>query len=168
MLTVEDPNPLVVIVSRQDVERCDVALTLSVLAPLLESVSVIRSFEERVEIAFHGYDSNPSELYELVEVRAFVYKLDEQFPYWLFFLTKEGTGLQALAWCFLPPFLTEEGQRTVWPERVMALLERRWLPALGDLCTKIGFDESDIQQRFAAAAHYFVEGPRQPFDPNAA
>lgn len=167
MLTVEDANPLVIIVSRQDVERCDVALPLSVLSRLLESVSVIRSFEERVEIAFHGYDSNPSELYELAEVRAFVHRLDEQFPYWLFFLTKEGTGLQALAWCFLPPFLTQEAQGTVWPERLMALLEQRWLPALRDLCTRVGFDESDIEQRFAAAAHYFAEGPGRPFDPSA-
>lgn len=167
LLTMEDANPLVVVVSRENVEQCDITPTVAVLARLLESVSVIRSFEERVDIAFHGYDSHPAELCELVEVRAFVQKLDEQFPYWLYFLTKEGTGLQALALCFLPPFLTEDGKRSHWPERLRALLDRRWFPALGELCTRVGLDESATQQRMAAAVHYFVEGPRRPFDPTA-
>lgn len=139
--------------------------TLSVLARLLESVETVRSFEERVDIAFHGYDETTLELYEIDEVRNFVHALDEKFPYWLFFLTKEGTGLQALAWCFLPPDLTEEGQRTIWPERLMDLLDRRWFPALGDICQKVGLNEKDFAARCSSCAHYFVEGPRLPFQP---
>lgn len=123
-------NPLVVVVSRQDVERCDPAPTLAVLSRLLESVDVARDHCERVDIAFHGYDSDPAELFEIPEVRTFVYKLDEQFPYWLYFLTKAGTGLQALALCFLPPFLRPEAKRTIWPERLMQLLEVGGCPLL--------------------------------------
>ena len=136
------------------------------LSRLLDSADVAREYEERVDIAFHGYDSVRWELYEIPEVRAFVYDLDAKFPYWLHFLTKAGTGLNALAFCFLPPHLTEEAQRTVWPERLGELLERRWIPAMGQLCQQLGYSEEDITRRIHAAMHYFIEGPRLPLDPD--
>lgn len=150
-------DPLVVVVSRQDVERGDIGPTLGVLARLLESVEVVRANEDAVEIAFHGYDDHPWELHDIEAVRTFVHKLDEKFPYWLYFLTKEGTGLTAIAWCFVPPFLTEEGRRTVGTERIKDLLERRWTPMLGIVCKQLGLTERETEQRFANAAHYFIE-----------
>ena len=44
------------------------------------------------------------------EVSNFVCELDQQFPFWLFFLSKRHRGLQCLLFCFLPPFLTEAGR----------------------------------------------------------
>ena len=73
---------------------------------------------ERVEISFHGYDHTPQELFEIPEVRNFVYQLDEQFPFWLFFLSKRHLGLQCLLFCFLPPFLTEDARSRIFPERI--------------------------------------------------
>lgn len=158
-------DPLVVIVARQDVESCNVAPTMIVLSRLLESVDTARAFEKRVDIAFHGYDGVRSELHEIPEVRSFVYALDELFPYWLWFLTREGTGLSALALCYLPPFLTEQAQREVWPVRLMELLDRRWFPALGALCQQVGLTEADFFSRCMDSVHYFREGARLPMDP---
>jgi hypothetical protein len=40
------------------------------------------------------------------EVREYASTLDDQFPYWLFFLTKQGLGLQRITYCFIPPHLS--------------------------------------------------------------
>src|SRR5687767_13173075 len=108
-------DPLVIVVDRADVEACDIQPTLRILSRLLVDAATVRQYRERVDIAFHGYDAVPHELFELVEVRRFVAALDDAFPYWLYFLSRECPGLQAIALCFLPPYLTEAAQRQIWP-----------------------------------------------------
>jgi hypothetical protein len=51
---------------------------------LLQSETA-KKFFERVEIGFSGYNQDPRELYEIVEVRHCINKLDDQFPFWLIF-----------------------------------------------------------------------------------
>lgn len=157
-------DPLIVVVSRQDVEEKQIEPTLRVLSRLLTDVSTVREYRERVDIAFHGYDGDSREPFEIPEVRRFVARLDDSFPYWLYFLSRESTGLQALAFCFLPPYLTQQAQRTIWPQRLTELVERRWAPALTDLAAKAGWSEADVDQLLATAGHYFLEGPRRGFD----
>src|SRR5205085_1169270 len=72
-----------VVASSRDVDSADIQSTLGALRRLTESPETARRFFERVDISFHGYDQIPQELFEIDEVRRFVYKLDEQFPYWL-------------------------------------------------------------------------------------
>ena len=81
-----------------------------------------RSFFEQLDIAFHGYDNDQRELFEIPEVRDFVNWLDDQFPFWLFFLTKKGLGLQCIMLCLMPPHLTDEARKTVLPRRLDELL----------------------------------------------
>ncbi len=157
-------DPLVVIVSRRDVEAGNTESTLGVLSRLLSDVTTVREYRERVDIAFHDYDADRRELFEIPAVRGFVAKLDDSFPYWLYFLTRGSPGLQALAFCFLAPYLTEEAQRTIWPQRLTELMERRWAPALADLAGKAGWSEAGVNHMLSKAGHYFLEGPRRGFD----
>jgi hypothetical protein len=162
-----DTDPVAIVVARADVERCNIAATLEALRQLTRSPETIRSRRGRVDIAFHGYDSDRRELFEIPEVRSFVAALDAAFPYWLFFLTKQGTGLHAIAFRFLPPFLADEGQREIWPQRLRELLEGRWMPALAHIASTTGYSDAEIDSMLGEAAHYFVEGPRLPFDVDA-
>lgn len=151
-----------VVVSRDDVQASNPAPTLAVLGRLLKDVPSVRRFRERVDITFHGYDLDKRELWEIPEVRNFVYQLDESFPYWLYYLTRYSSGLLAIAYCFLPPFLTEEAQREEWPRRLADLVERRWGPALVDLALKAGWTMRDVDDMLTSAGVYFLEGPRRP------
>jgi hypothetical protein len=114
----EDVDPFGVIVSRDEVETLDTGPSLSILRQLTASPATARRFFERVDIAFHGYDDVTLEMFEIPEVRDFAHRLDEQFPFWLFFPSKHYLGLQCLLLCFLPPFLTEEGRSEIFPERI--------------------------------------------------
>jgi len=95
----ETLDPLVVVVSRAEVEAMDTSAALTVLKRLLESPTTARAFVERVDIAFHGYDQTNQELFEIPEVRNFVCELDQQFPFLALFL------VEASCWASMPSLL---------------------------------------------------------------
>jgi len=82
-------EPLVIIISKDEVDSSNILPALEILKYLIDSPDLAKSYQENVNIAFHGYDNDPRELFEIPEVRNYVYKLDEIFPFWLFFLVKK-------------------------------------------------------------------------------
>jgi len=156
-------DPLVIVISRSEVEAMDTSVPLGTLKKLTESPNTARGFVERVDIAFHGYDHTHEELFEIQEVRNFVYKLDEQFPFWLYFMSKRHLGLQCFLWCFLPPFLSDDARSQIFPERINDLLTRCWFPAMNHICEYVGLSESQIELLTERALAYIVNG-RFPLD----
>ena len=155
-------DPLVVGVSRAEVNAMDTSSTITVLERLIESPITARKFVERVDIAFDGYNHTSQELFEITEVRNFVYQLDEQFPFWLFFLSKRHLGLQCILLCFLPPFLTDDARARIYPERLNKLLTSRWFPAMNHICEYVGFSEKQIEQLTDRAFAYITTGRFPP------
>lgn len=150
---------LMVVISRDEVERDDRSGPLDTLKNLLETPERIRAFRTRVDISFFGYDETPQELFEMPEVRDYVSRLDDDFPYWLYFLARECTGLKCLALCMLPPFLTEEARVRIHSQGLADLLERRWVPALNHLCAAVGESDDEADQLLDSAITYFRDGP---------
>ena len=144
----------------------DTSAALGVLKELTESPDTAREFVERVDISFHGYDHTRQELFEIPEVRNFVYQLDGQFTFWLYFLSKRHLGLQCLLFCFLPPFLTEDARSRIFPERIKKLLTNRWFPAMNHICEYVGFSERQIERLTEHALAYITTG-RFPLDEEA-
>lgn len=159
----ETIDPFVILISKTEVQAMDTSPALGTLKGLIESPDMARAFVERVDIAFLGYDHTREELFEIPEVRNFVYKLDEQFPFWLYFLSKRHLGLQCLIWCFLPPFLTDDARSRIFPERINDLFTKRWFPAMNHICEYVGFSESQIEQLTERAVAYITKG-RFPID----
>ncbi len=161
-MTLDDFGTLIVVISRQEVERGDTAGPLSTLKHLISSPQMIRDFRTRVEIGFDGYNETIEELFEIQSVRNYVYALDAEFPYWLYFLSRNYLGLQCLTLCFLPPFLTDEARAEIHPQRIDELLERRWGPALNHICNAAGFPEAESDSLFDSALTYLRDGPIRP------
>lgn len=152
-------EPLFIIVSRDEVISEDIEPALGTLKKLTESPEVAKAYKEKVDIAFHGYDHYHEELFEIPEVRNYVYKLDEQFPFWLYFLSKKHLGLQALLLCFLPPYLKEEAKQEIFPERINDLLTNRWFPALNHIGEYVGMDDTENKAITERTIQYIVNGP---------
>jgi hypothetical protein len=152
-------DPIIIVISRDEVEGRVAPTSLDALKSCLSSPQRALSLFERVDVAFHGYDNDPWELFEIIPVRNFVSFLDDQFPFWLFFLTKAGLGLQCIMLCMMPPFLTEEGRRTIHPQRLDELLQKRWFPAMNQICGMVGFSEQKIESLSDGVADYFINGP---------
>lgn len=149
---------LALVVSKEEVIAQDCSQVLLALKSLLDSPEKAAMFRENVDIGFFGYDGDSRELFEIEEVRNFVYKLDDAFPFWLFFLTKFGTGLQCVFLCLMPPFLTQEGRAKVFPQRLETLLENRWLPAMHHIGSRVGMSDEENEKLTERGISYLTEG----------
>jgi hypothetical protein len=109
-MNAEAPDFIFVVVSRKEVYVEGVDEVLGVLHYLATSPEALTTHRERVDIRFDGFNDDPRELWEIPEVRSFVERLDQQFPYWLYFLSRHGTGLLAIVRCFLLPHLKPEAE----------------------------------------------------------
>jgi hypothetical protein len=151
-------DPLCIVVSRDQVESGDASEVLKTLKGFLASPAKAKSFQERLDIAFHGYDDDRRELFEIPTVREFVYKLDEGFPFWLFFLSKQHLGLQCILHCFLLPFLTGEARAKTHPNQLGELLTHRWFPAMNQVCQFAGLTETENRLLTERSTQYFMNG----------
>jgi len=146
-----------IVISREDIEAGDIGSTVSVLEKLLNP-EVALKYCEMVDIAVYGYDDDPRELNELPEVRDFVYKLDAEFPYWCYFLSKRRTGLMFILSCFCPPHLTPESRDRIWLEKIGEYLTRRGFPAMNHICEAAGCSESEIERMTNRLMEYITTG----------
>lgn len=112
----------------------------------------------KVNIAFDGYNQDSRELFEIPEVRTYVYKIDEKFPFWLFFMSTHDTGLQCIMFCFLPPYLIDEARAKIHPRRLSDLLTSRWFPAMNHVSGYAGLTENEIEQLTKRVSLYFTSG----------
>ena len=151
-------DPIVLVIARDEVESRDIRRPLSLLQGFLANAATARAYFERIDIAFHGYDDDTRELCEIPEVRNFALKLDDAFPYWFYFLSKNGLGLQALILCLLPPYLTEEAKARVFPERLQPLLLERWFPAMNQVCEFVEMPEEEIERLTNRVMSYVAKG----------
>ena len=90
------PDFVTIVVTRQEIQAGNKTNVLESLKTLISSPETARKWFERVDIAIDGYNETREELFEIVEVRNFVQELDDEFPFWLFFLSKRDTGLQCM------------------------------------------------------------------------
>lgn len=157
-------SPLLILISRDEVIREDISGPLSILEHLISSREIIRANMLNVDVSFSGYGNTREELFEIPEVRNYVYKLDGEFPFWLYFLSRSFTGLQSLAHCYLLPYLTEEARIETHPKQLADLIERRWGPALDRICSAAGHSELEANELLDSALKYFTSGPIPPDD----
>ena len=151
-------DPLVVTVSREEINSGNIEPALSILKQLISSPDMATTYKEKIDIAFHGYDTDSRELFEVPEVRDYVHKLDEKFPFWLYFLSKKHLGLQALLFCFLPPYLTEEAKTEIYPQKIDELLTKCWFPAMNHIVDFVGMSEKENEVMTERAIRYITHG----------
>ena len=151
-------EPFVIIVSKEEILNGETSEIINIFESMLSSKDNVRKLKENVDIAFSGYDEDTRELFEIDQVRDFVFKLDEKFPYWLYFLSKRHLGLQCILFCMLPPYLTEEGKAKIFPQKIEALLINRWFPAMNHICENVGMGEDDIEELTKSSLDYITNG----------
>jgi hypothetical protein len=130
-------------ISKESVLNNDFTEPMNILRQLTSNKSVIEYFRERVDISFDGYNNNREELYEIPEVRNYVKELDNLFPYWLYFLSKNGSGLFVIIKCFLLPFLKPEAEQEINGKKLQDYLEKRGFLAMNHLCELVNISEEE-------------------------
>jgi hypothetical protein len=134
---------LIISIPKNEIIQRDTLKTLNILNQLLADKEVTRFYQERVEISFDGYDDSTAEVWEIQPIRDFVKELDEEFPFWLFFMSKNGGGLFAILRCFLLPSLKPEAEVKYNGPRLQKYLENRGFPAMNQICDYLELPEED-------------------------
>lgn len=88
----DDIDLLNIVIAREDIEKGDITDTLDLLNSILINRETILKFCGRVAVFVEGYDSDPRELFEIDEVRSFLSKLNDEFPYWFYFIVRDDGG----------------------------------------------------------------------------
>lgn len=145
-----------VVVDRGDVEQGDPESTLNVLRHLLVDAETVRNFCNRLDLWFAGYDHDPRELYELQEVRAFMLRLDNEFPFWLYFINLRQDMLMIIYLCLCPYTTDKDGRCTLDPSAWGGLVERHFV-AMTRLAKKHGVDEGLLEQRSKEIIDFFEQ-----------
>ena len=82
--------------SRRQVETCDLAEPLVLLRRLTADRQTAIDFCGRISLVVDGYNDDPRELFEVPEVRAYIKRLDQAWPYWFFFLSQIDESIKLL------------------------------------------------------------------------
>ena len=146
-----------IVISRDEVLKQDIKVAMSILDQLISSPPIAEYFKERVDIAFNGYDHYREELWEIPDVRNYVEELDAKFPYWLYFLSKNGNGLYVIIKCFLLPFLTPEAEVEINNPKLQSYLINRGFLAMNQVCEYIGLSEEENVEMTNRVLKYLVK-----------
>ncbi len=142
---------LTIVISKEEIQTQNIENVLNTLYQLISNETNLNYFRERVEILFDGYNNTGAELWEIPIIRDYVRKLDMEFPFWLYFLSKNGSGLYVIIRCFLLPYLKDEVEQEVNAKRLEQYLEARGFPAMNEACSmaKISMEENiEMTNRF--------------------
>lgn len=151
--------PFTIIIPRSAVEAGEIDDVLEIFYAFMESPEAILESQDKVDILFEGYDDDLTELYEIPEVRGYVKKLDEVFPFWPFFLSKHTSGFIVAIFCFLPHSLHSSQKKEVFTKMVNSIFRERWFPAMERVGHLAGFSRDQQEEMVARVAKYVSDGP---------
>jgi len=82
----KDLDPLICVISRDEIESQDFSGATNFFDRVLANSSVARRCQGSLEFSIYGYEADPRELYEIQEVRYYLQMLEPMVKYWFFFL----------------------------------------------------------------------------------
>jgi len=151
---IDSTDFLSIVVSRYEIETVNLSTIQNILINLLTDRSTMLSFFERVELGVSGYENDPRELWNIPEVKNYFKQLDEKFPYWFFFLSKQGHGLKLIAFCCID--LIQITNKQVWLEpATMEIFYQSHFSAMNQVCEIAGVSDEENEKLTERVFNYF-------------
>lgn len=92
-------EPVVLMISRREVEKADLASVLSRLKVFLATREDAWLYRGQMTLVVDGYNSDPRELVDIPEVRNLLRRLEAEWPYWAFFFNQVDESIKLLLSC---------------------------------------------------------------------
>lgn len=97
-----DVAAIALLFSRDEVATHHIGRSTDDLLCLSDDARLSRQLAHGLFLAFEGYDSDPREIHEIPECRAYLQALHHQWPYWMHFLAPVPDQWAMLLLCLLP------------------------------------------------------------------
>jgi hypothetical protein len=92
-------KPVLLMISRRQVEEADIASVLISLKPFLATREDAWHYRGQMVLSVDGYNDDSRELVDILEVRTFLCELEQQWPCWAFFFNQVDDSVKLLASC---------------------------------------------------------------------
>lgn len=141
----DDSSDVVMLcISREQIDSFDLESTLGFLRSLVpaQDSQYAWSFKGSLALVISGYDSDPRELFSIPEVCGYLRAIDEQWPFWFFFLTPADGSIKLVGMCLAPAIEISPGRAYIPPTDLQRVMERGF-GAVNHLFDHYAFPESE-------------------------
>ena len=137
-------EPIVLMFSRREVLAGDPGPAVARLNALLNSPEVIWRYRGQVALVVDGYEDDPRELVDVPEVRTFLVRFTQAWPYWAYYFNQVDDSIILLAACLCARRLLGAGQLEIDPDKLGAFLAAGFA-GMNAIFDEHGFPESELQ-----------------------
>ena len=95
----KDFDKIIIQVPRDAVETEDLDFMLNTLSHLLENQESVKRLRNSLTICFDGYNTDPRDVFEILEIRQYMRAVTQKFPYWFYFCSIEDHTLWLVLLC---------------------------------------------------------------------
>lgn len=139
-------EPAVLLISKRQVNACDVASVVHQLKILLATREDAWLYRGQLSLVVDGYDDDPRELVDVPEVRQFLREFSAAWPYWAFFFNQVDDSIILLVSCVCGMSYPGAGAVEIDPERLNKFLLDGF-DGMNSLFEKHGFSESELEKQ---------------------
>ncbi len=137
-------EPVVLMISRRQVESADIASVLIKLKPFLAAREDAWLYRGQMSLVVDGYNEDAREIIDIPEVRAFLQLLNEQWPYWAFFFNQVDDSIKLLGCCVCGANFPGNGVIEIDGAKLVDFLHRGF-GGMNFIFEKFGFPEDELK-----------------------
>ena len=138
-------EPVVLLISRREVEACDIASVLSRLKPFLATREDAWLYRGQMTLVVNGYNNDPRELVDIPEVRTLLRALESSWPPWAYFFNQVDDSIKLLLSCVAGSRFHGRGAVEMDADFVAAALGRAF-GGINMVFDRFGFPEDELEK----------------------
>ena len=137
-------EPVILMISRRQVESADIASILTKLKPFLADREEAWRYRGQMSLVVDGYDEDPREIVDIPDVRTFLQLLNERWPYWAFFFNQVDDSIKLLGSCVCGSNFPGNGVIEIDGTKLVEFL-RRGFGGMNLIFETFGFPEDELK-----------------------
>lgn len=137
-------EPVILMISRHQVQTGDTASVLTSLKPFLATREDAWLYRSQMSLVVDGYNDDPRELVDIPQVRDFLIALDQQWPYWAFFFNQIDDSIKLLGSCVCGAEFKGGGAVEI-DGRKLAYFLQRGFAGMNAIFDQHGFPEAELE-----------------------
>ena len=138
-------EPVVLLISRREVEAGDLASVLSRLKVFLATREDAWLYRGQMTLVVDGYNNDPRELVDIPEVRTLLRGLESSWPHWAYFFNQVDDSIKLLLSCVAGSRFLGRGAVEMDADLVAAALGRAF-DGMNLIFDRYGFPEDELEQ----------------------
>jgi hypothetical protein len=138
-------EPVVLLISRREVEAADLASVLYRLKPFLATREDAWRYRGQMTLVVDGYNNDPRELVDIPEVRTLLRGLESSWPAWAYFFNQVDDSIKLLLSCVAGCRFLGRGAVEMDADLVASALGRAF-GGMNMIFERFGFPEDELER----------------------